>query len=82
MKYCFGDLVVVEYNLIGVVVKSWVTAVKAKGSDREPVNHEVYVRNFNSIREYPESKMQRYMVRHKELSEEEQEWQSNAMNSQ
>ena len=71
MKFCFGDIVVVEGNLIGVVVKSWVS--------REN-NYDAYVRSFNKILNYPESKMERYMVRHKELNEEELEWQSNAVN--
>lgn len=70
MKFCFGDIVVAEGNLIGVVVKSWIS--------REN-NHDVYVRSFNRIVNYPESKIERYMVRHKELGEEELEWQSNAL---
>ena len=71
MKFCFGDIVVVEGNLIVVVVKSWIS--------REN-NYDVYVRSFNRIMNYPESKIERYMVRHKELDEEEMEWQSNAVN--
>ena len=35
---------------------------------------------LNGILHYPESKIERYMVRHKELDEEEMEWQSNAVN--
>lgn len=70
MKFCFGDIVVVEGNLIGVVVKSWIS--------REN-NYDVYVRLFNEIVNYPESKIERYMVRHKKLDEEEMEWQSNAV---
>ena len=70
MKFCFGDIVVVEGNLIGVVVKSWIS--------REN-NYDVYVRSFNGIVNYSESKIKRYMVRHKELGEEELEWQSNAL---
>lgn len=62
---------VIEGNLIGVVVKSWIS--------REN-NYDVYVRSFNRIVNYPESKIERYMVRHKELDEEEMEWQSNAVN--
>ena len=71
MKFCFGDIVVVEGNLIGVVVKSWIS--------REN-NYDVYVRSYNRILNYPESEMERYMVRPKELDEEELEWQSNAVN--
>lgn len=71
MKFCFGDIVVVEGNLIGVIVKSWIS--------REN-NYDVYVRSFNMIINYKESEIERYMVRHKELDEEEMEWQSNAVN--
>lgn len=73
MKFCFGDIVVVETNLIGVIVKSWVNKNKT-------ITHEVYVRYFNEIRNYPEETIQRYMVRHKYLSGEEIIWQDNAVN--
>ena len=39
MKFCFGDIVVVEGNLIGVVVKSWCRSLM--GAEE---NHDVYVR--------------------------------------
>lgn len=71
MKFCFGDIVVVEGNLIGVVVKSWISSEN---------NYDVYVRSYNRILNYSESEIERYMVRHKELNEEELEWQSNAVN--
>lgn len=67
MKFCFGDIVVVEESLIGVVVKSWITSKKGK----ETKNYDVYVRMKNSIVNYPEDKIERYMVRHKYLDEEE-----------
>lgn len=73
MKYTFGDIVIVEDTQIGVIVKSWIR-------NNNEIYHEVYVRNLNGIQEYPESKIQRYMVRHKELSEEEIEYQQNAVN--
>ena len=73
MKFCFGDIVVVETNLIGVIVKSWVNKNKT-------ITHEVYVRYFNEIRNYPEETIQRYMVRHKYLNDEEIEYQHNAIN--
>lgn len=75
MKYAFGDIVIVEKNLIGVIVKSW-TPIK-----NFEMKHEVYVREYNSIVEYPEDKIQRYLVRHKYLSEEEIEYQYNAINN-
>lgn len=70
MNFCFGDIVVVEGQYIGVVVKSW--------TGREP-NYDVYVRMYNKIVNYKESEMQRYMVRHKYLDEQEIEYQRNAV---
>ena len=42
MKFTFGDIVVIEENLIGVIVKCW---------NKNKFGHEydVYVRNFNCI---------------------------------
>ena len=74
MKYTFGDIVIVDDGNIGVIVKCWV-------NQRENINYEVYVRMENCIKEYPENKIQRYMVRHKFLSDEEKEYQYNAVNS-
>lgn len=73
MKFCFGDIVVVEGSYIGVIVKSWISSQKG-------VAHEVYVRSYGKIVEYKESDIQRYMVRHKYLNEEELEYQANAVN--
>ena len=73
MKFTFGDIVVVEKNLIGVVVKSWCKSNKT-------IEYEVYVRDYNSIKLFNENNIERYMVRHKELSEEELEYQNNAIN--
>lgn len=75
MKFCFGDIVVVDGCNIGVIVKSWCGSLK----DRKP-NYDVYVRMYNKIVNYKETEIQRYMVRHKYLDEEELEWQSNAVN--
>ena len=72
MKYVFGDIVIVEEENLGVIVKSWLS---------KEITHEVYVRNFNSIRTYKESEIERYLVRHKELSNEEKEYQNNAINN-
>jgi hypothetical protein len=76
MKYTFGDIVVVENNLIGVIVKSWMALISKKS-----ICYDVYVRNYNSIKEYQESEIERYMVRHKYLNEEEMEYQYNALNN-
>jgi hypothetical protein len=68
-KFLFGDIVVVEEDLIGVVVKTW---EKMKGG----FYYEVYVRNYNAIIEYQEEEIDRYRVRHKELNAEELYWQN------
>jgi len=72
MKYAFGDIVVVDEINIGVIVKCWL-------GKNEP-NYDVYVRMDNGIENYQESQIERYLVRHKYLSDEEQEYQSNAIN--
>ena len=66
--FLFGDIVVVEDFLIGVVVKTW--------EDKYGFYYEVYVRNLNAIKEYREEDVERYRVRHKELNEEEVCWQN------
>lgn len=64
MQFCFGDIVVIKNELIGVIVKCWANKT-----------YEVYVREFNAIKEYKEDEIERYMVRHKYLDEQELEWQ-------
>lgn len=66
--YLFGDIVVIENNLIGVVVKTW--------EDKCGFYYEVYVRSLNAIKEYREEEVERYRVRHKELDAEELGWQN------
>ena len=78
MKYTFGDIVVVDGDNIGVIVKSWFSVIGKK--ENEPT-YDVYVRMYNGIKEYSESEIQRYLVRHKFLSEEEREYQDNAINN-
>jgi hypothetical protein len=73
MKLVFGDIVVVEDNLIGVVVKNWARA--SNGGDPAA---DVYVRNFNMIKSYPHSEVERYQVRHKYINDEEIEYQKYA----
>lgn len=72
MKYCFGDIVVVNGEDIGVIVKSWLS--------QPEITHEVYIRNENSITTFKESDIERYMVRHKELNDEEKEYQYKFIN--
>jgi hypothetical protein len=55
--------------LIGVIVKTW-------ESPRRGYYYEVYVRTYNHIVGYDEKDIERYRVRHKELSEEEKDWQN------
>lgn len=76
MKLVFGDIVVVEEAFIGVVVKCWGRSLKGE----EP-NYDIYVRSFNTIKNYKESEVERYMVRHKELNEEELMYQANAVSA-
>lgn len=67
----FGDIVVVEENLIGVVVKCWISSALTK-----PIRaYDVYVREYNTIKQYDENNIERYRVRHKYLNEEELEYQ-------
>lgn len=70
MRFCFGDIVVVDDIQIGVVVKCWENYY-------EP-NYDIYVRSYNSIKNYKEDEIQRYMVRHKYLNDEEIEYQREA----
>ena len=71
MNFTFGDIVIVDRIYIGVIVKSWIR-------NNKDIFHEVYVREYNSIKEYNEKDIERYLVRHKYLTEEEVEFQHNA----
>lgn len=75
MKLVFGDIVVVDGENIGVVVKCW-----GRSSKGNPPSYEVYVRMYNGIKTYQEDEVERYMVRHKYLSEEELGYQLVAVN--
>lgn len=79
MTFTFGDIVIVEGNLIGVVVKCWGRVIAGPSVGKDEPKYEVYVRSWNSCAEYPESEIERYMVRHKELGDDELEYQANAM---
>ena len=61
MKFCFGDIVVVEENLIGVVVKSWITYSKGE----KIRNYDVYVRMKNAIQNYREEEIDAQQREHK-----------------
>ena len=73
MKYCFGDIVVVNGDEIGVIVKCWQR--NAKGV---PPTYDVYCRMSDTIDEFKEAEIRRYMVRHKYLDEQELQWNNNA----
>lgn len=71
-RFLFGDIVVVENELIGVVVKTWEeTNLKGVVVPCKGYQYEVYVRSYNKIIDYDEDEIDRYRVRHKELNEEE-----------
>lgn len=76
MNYTFGDIVIVDDIEIGVIVKCWIHNTDVG----KEFNYDVYVREYNGIKNYKENEIERYMVRHKYLSEEEQEYQYNAIN--
>ena len=61
-RFQFGNVVVVDGDQIGVIVKSF-----ADGT------HFVYVRNANAIREYHKENI-RHFVYSKELSDDEREF--------
>lgn len=73
MKFLFGDIVVVEDCLIGVIVKSWQSKIYGIVTGN---HYDVYVRSYNAIKEYNEEDVERYKVRHKELNDEEMYYQN------
>lgn len=76
MKFTFGDIVIVDKIEIGVIVKCWIHNADAG----KEFNYDVYVREYNGIKNYKENEIERYMVRHKYLSDEEKVYQFNAIN--
>ena len=64
-EFLFGDIVVVDENRIGVIVKSF------QDLKTGTYNYDVYVREYNGIKNYEESEVERYRVRHKYLDREE-----------
>ena len=67
-KFQFGNVVVVDSDQIGVIVKTW-----SPSNKNDFFTYEVYVRSMNSIHGYKEEQIQHY-VYSKELSDEEKEW--------
>jgi len=74
-QLAFGDIVVVETDQIGVIVKCW-----GRDNHDNPPKYEVYVRNYRAIKDYYEPDVDRYLVRHKELDDEEVDYQYNGVN--
>lgn len=62
MKFQFSNVVVVDDDQIGVIVKSW-----------DNKTYEVYVRSYNAIREYKENEI-KHFVYSKHLAEDEYEF--------
>ncbi|MBR3693569.1 MAG: hypothetical protein IKL88_03485 [Erysipelotrichales bacterium] len=63
-RFLFGDIVVVEKTLIGVIVKTL-------RNEANETHYEVYIREFEEIKVYREDDVERYRVRHRFLNEEE-----------
>lgn len=68
----FGDIVVVEGDQVGVVVKAWHDGSKSKAD----FTYDVYMASMNCIITYPDFEVDRYRVRHKHLDEEELRYQN------
>jgi len=73
MKFTFADIVIVDGENIGVIVKCW--------TGKKGINYDIYIRMYNEIRNFKEHEIERYLVRHKYLSEEEKGYQYNALNN-
>lgn len=70
MKFQFGNIVVVDDEEIGVIVKSWF----GDNSEDGWINsHDVYVRSYNGVKCYKESEIRHY-VYSKELLDEQKEF--------
>ena len=72
-QLCFGDIVVVEGDQIGVIVKCWNWTTQGL-----PQSYDVYVRSYDAIKNYLADDVDRYMVRHISLDEGELKYQIDA----
>ena len=68
MKFQFGNVVVVDDDQIGVIVKSWLTLKPWNGDAYN--SYDIYVRSYNNINEYAESNI-KHFVYSKHLAEDE-----------
>ncbi len=67
MNYQFGNIVIVDENLVGVIVKCW------QRCDTKTNHYDIYVRSLNGIKGYEEKNIKHY-IHHKELSEDDLEY--------
>lgn len=58
----FGNVVVVDGNLIGCIVKSW-----------NDGTHDVYVRSQNTVRNFKSSEIRHYIYS-KEIEDDDPQW--------
>ena len=68
-KFLFGDIVVINKNEIGVILKTW------RKSSSITYDYEKYNRMTEKIELHSENNIERYRVRHKYLDEIEMEFQ-------
>lgn len=66
-KFQFGNVVVVEENEIGVIVKTFFSFKTGVYS------HDIYVRSYNGIKCYPEHEI-KHFIYSKQLAEDELEF--------
>jgi hypothetical protein len=69
-KFLFGDIVVIDEDYIGVILKTW------EDSNTDGFGYDVYDRMTNQIETYYENEIDRYRIRHKYLDEEELSYQN------
>jgi len=68
-KFLFGDIVIINENQIGVILKTW--------TDYKTVTYDIFNRMTTGIEEYCEQEIKRYRIRHKYLNEKELSYQDN-----
>ena len=64
-RFQFSNVVVVDDNQVGVIVKTWGASLSEGGRG---IHYEVYVRSHNGIREYDEGDIS-HLVYDKEIGE-------------
>lgn len=69
----FSDVVIVEGNLVGVVVKSWGPTMSRDPEIDSTYNYDVYVRSWNRVENFHENEVTRFIY-DKELSDEDLEY--------